>query len=159
MIRAERALVLAVALAVAAAGAAPAAVCVVPSAGHPTVGSATRDPVCTTIALGVGTFAENVEVERNLVLLGGGASVSVLAGTLRARGATTQLALSSLAVDGTLPGVAGCAVDVVAAEAGAEIVAGPDLEVRATDASAAPCRLLADGFESGSTLAWTLAAP
>jgi len=157
--RAETVAALAALLLLAAAGSLPGAVCPVPSAGHPTLGSAVADPACTTAALGATTLAENVEIGRDLVVQGGGAAVSVLAGSLRASGATTSVTLASLAVDGTAPGVAGCWANLVASEQGAEILAGPEVEVRAGGAPGGACRIFVDGFESGSALAWSAAVP
>jgi hypothetical protein len=137
---------------------AAAAVCPVPSAGHPTIDSAVRDPVCTSVALGAATLAESVVIERDLEIQGGGAAISVVAGSVRASGAGTSVTLASLAVDGSAPGVAGCGAAAVEASGGAEIAAGSEVEVLAAD-GAGPCRIFADGFASGSTLAWTSAVP
>jgi len=136
-----------------------AAVCDVPSASHPTVGAALRDAFCTTIQLAAGVFEENVAVERDVILQGAGSGASVLAGHLAVTGATTDAQLSGLGIDGTAAGVAGCWGEILSAAGGAEIATGPDVVVLHTAAGATSCRLFADGFESGSVLAWTAHAP
>ncbi len=162
MLRAERPAILAglsALMALVAAAVAPAAVCPVPSAGHPTIDSALRDPICTTAALGVHVFEENVVVERDFVLQGGGPSISVVAGTLRTVGIGTSLTLGAVRVDGTGAGVAGCGAAVVEATTGSEILGGPDVEVDAGGVTGGECRIFVDGFDGGSTLAWSAAVP
>ena len=139
--------------------AAAGAVCPVPSVGHPTIGAAVRDPVCTTVQLAAGTFAESVEVARDLVIAGAGSAASVVAGRLLVSGATSDVTLAGLRVDTTGTGVAGCWPRALEAVGGAEGAAGPDVEVRHTATGGPPCRLFVDGFESAGTLAWSAAVP
>lgn len=131
-----------------------AAVCPVPSTGHPTIDSASRDPVCTEVDVAAGSFAENVEIERDLVVRGAGSGATLLAGSLRAVGATTQAILFGIAIDGTAPGVSGCYPSLLRSEQGAELQTGPDVVVTNASAAGGPCRIFVDGFESGTTGAW-----
>ena len=96
-----------------------------PSVGHPTIGAAVRDPVCTTVQLAAGTFAESVEVARDLVIAGAGSAASVVAGRLLVSGATSDVTLAGLRVDTTGTGVAGCWPRALEAAGGAEVAAGP----------------------------------
>ena len=135
------------------------AVCPVPSAGHPTIGSAVRDPACTTVQVAAGTFAESAEIGRDLELAGAGSAATVVAGRLLVTGATSDVTISGLSVDTTGAGVAGCWPRALEALAGAEIAAGPDVEVLHTATGGLSCRLFADGFESAGTLAWSATVP
>jgi hypothetical protein len=145
--------------ALAAAGTAWGAVCPVPSAGHPTIDAAVRDPVCTTAQLAAGTFAESVEIARDLALAGAGSAASVVAGPVRVTGSSSDVTISALRVDTTGAGVAGCWPRALEATSGAELAAGPDVEVLHTATGGGPCRLFKDGFESGGTLAWSDTVP
>lgn len=135
------------------------AVCPVPSVGHPTIGAAVRDPVCTTVQLAAGTYSESVEVARDLAIAGVGSAASLVAGHLLVSGATSDVTLSGLRVDATGTGVAGCWPRALEAVGGAEVAAGPDVDVRNTAVGGADCRLFADGFESAGTLAWSATVP
>ena len=136
-----------------------AAVCDVPSASHPTVGAALRDAFCTTIQLAAGVFEENVAVERDVILQGAGSGASVLAGHLAVTGATTDAQLSGLGIDGTAAGVAGCWPSVLSSTGGARLDSSDDVVVTNSGIPNGGCRLFADGFESGGTLAWSLRQP
>ena len=136
-----------------------AATCNVPSGGHPTIDSAVRDPVCTTAQLAAGSFAESVAIDRDFALVGAGAAASVVAGPVRVTGSGSDVTLSALRVDTTGTGVAGCWPRALEATAGAELAAGPDVEVLHTATGSGPCRLFVDGFESGGTLAWSATLP
>lgn len=129
--------------------------CDVPSTPHPTVGAALRDGSCTTIQLAAGSLSENVRVERDVVLQGAGAGTSFLEGYLLVTGATAEVTLAALTVDGTAPGVAGCWRELLSVSGGAEVAPGPDVVVLQTSTGGAACRLFADGFESGGVLAWS----
>lgn len=133
--------------------------CAVPAASHPTVGAALRDGACTTIQLAAGSYRENVTVERDVVLQGAGSGASVLEGYLAITGATADVTLAALTIDGTASGVAGCWREVLSVSGGAEVVTGSDVVVLQTTAGGAACRLFADGFESGGVLAWSAHAP
>jgi hypothetical protein len=141
------------------AGAAWSAVCPVPSAGHPTIDSAVRDPICTTAQLAAGSFAESVAIDRDFALVGAGPAASVVAGPVRVTGSSSDVTISALRVDTTGTGVAGCWPRALEAVAGAELAAGPDVEVLHTAMGSGLCRLFTDGFESGGTLAWSATVP
>ncbi|MDQ1349155.1 MAG: hypothetical protein QG573_2533 [Acidobacteriota bacterium] len=136
-----------------------AATCNVPSGGHPTIDSAVRDPACTTAQLAAGSFAESVEIGRDFALVGAGPAASVVAGAVRVTGSGSDVTISALRVDTTSAGVAGCWPRALEATAGAELAAGPDVEVLHTATGSGPCRLFTDGFESGGTLAWSATLP
>jgi hypothetical protein len=150
---------LAAALGAALAPPAGAATCAVPAPSHPTIGAALRDGNCTTIELAAGSYPENVTVERDVVVQGAGSSASVLQGYLAVTGATADVALVGLTIDGTAAGVAGCWREVLSVAGGAEVATGPDVVVLQTTAGGTACRLFADGFESGGVLAWSAHAP
>jgi hypothetical protein len=134
-----------------------AAVCPVPSAAHPTIGAAVRDTNCTTAELAAGEFTENVEIGRDLMIEGAGSSASTIHGGFSVSGADVRLA--ALAVDGTGPDVAGCFAVLLDARDGAQVSASVDVAVFATAVSGPRCRIFSDGFEGGSTLAWSVSVP
>lgn len=142
-----------------AARAAAAALCGVPSVSHPTVAAALRDVACTTIQLAAGTYPENVAVARDVAIEGAGASLSIVAGAVAVSGAATDATLARLALDGTAAGVAGCWPAVLSATDGARLAADDDVAVTNSGIALGGCRLFADGFESGGTLAWSLRQP
>jgi len=134
---------------------ASAATCDVPSASYPTVGAALREAGCSPIQLATGSFPENVLVERDVALQGAGSDASFLEGYFAATGATVNVTLAALTVDGTASGVAGCWREVLSATGGAQVATGPDVVVLQTSSGGSACRLFADGFESGGVLAWS----
>lgn len=142
-----------------AAQSAAAALCGVPSVSHPTVGAAVRDLSCTTIQLAAGTYPENVVVARDVAIAGAGASLSIVAGAIEVSGAATDAALARLALDGGAAGVAGCWPALLSATAGARLVADDDVAVTNSGVALGGCRLFADSFESGGTLAWSMRLP
>jgi hypothetical protein len=133
--------------------------CDVPTAPYPTVAAALRDANCATVRLAAGTYPENVSLVRDVVLQGAGSGTTSLAGHLAVSGATTDVTLAAMTVDGTAAGVAGCWQDIFSVDGGAEAATGPDLRVLNTSMGGASCRLFADGFESGGLLAWSASAP
>jgi hypothetical protein len=136
-----------------------AATCNVPSGGYPTIDSAVRDPVCTTAQLAAGSFAESVAIDRDFALVGAGPAASVVAGPVRVTGSSSDVTISALRIDTTGAGVAGCWPRALEATSGAELSAGPDVEVLHTATGSGSCRLFTDGFESGGTLAWSATVP
>ncbi len=135
------------------------ATCGVPSAGHPTVGAAVRDAACTTIQLAAGSYLENVVVNRDLGIEGAGSGLSIVAGAVEIAGAASDVTLAGLSIDGTAAGVAGCWPSLLRTTGGARLAAGDDVLVTHSGLSNGGCRLFADGFESGGTLAWSLRQP
>ena len=130
--------------------------CAVPSALYPTLGAAVRDGACTLVQLAAGSFPENVVIARDLAVAGAGSAASSLHGNLTVTGAGNDVTLDALRVDGTAAGVAGCWPEILKASGGATITAGTELRVLNTATGGTACRLFADGFESGGTLAWSL---
>ena len=149
----------AVVLGLAAAAGARAVTCAVPSATQPTLGAAARDATCTLIQVAAGGFAENVSITRDVTLQGAGSAATTLQGYLFVSGAGNDVTLSGLLLDGTAAGVAGCWGEILKASGGATIASGADLRVLNTAVLSSGCRLFADGFESGGTLAWSLRVP
>ncbi len=98
---------------------------------------------------------ESVAVQRDAALQGAGSAVSAVDGFVAAAGATTDLTLAALTVDGTAPGVAGCWREALSLTSGARVATAPDVVVLQTPTGGAACRLFADGFESGGVLAWS----
>jgi hypothetical protein len=138
------------------AAAAPGIVCNVPSPSYPTLGAAARDAGCTTLQVAAGAFAENVALVRDLVIQGAGSAATTVQGQVFVSGAGNDVTLSGLLLDGTAAGVAGCWPEILKASGGATVTSGADLRVLNTVAGGTACRLFADGFESGGTLAWSL---
>ena len=152
--------VAAAALALAAGAGARAATCASPRPRYPTLGAAARDGTCTLIQLAAGSFAENVAITRDVTIQGAGSAATTLQGYLFVSGAGNDVTLSGLLLDGTAAGVAGCWGEILKASGGATITSGADLRVLNTAAGGGlACRLFADGFESGGTLAWSLRVP
>ena len=138
------------------AATARAAVCTVPSAPHPTVQVAVDDLGCTEIVLGAQTFTESVTIDRSLELGGASSTATIIEGRVLVEGASTQVTLRDLAVDGSAPSVAGCFKEALVAEGGAQLSAN-DVVVVNSDGEA--CLLFRDGFESGNTSAWASVTP
>ena len=137
-----------------------AATCSVPTTAYPTLGAAVRDGTCTLIQVAAGGFSENVAITRDVTLQGAGSAATTLQGYLFASGAGNDVTLSGLLLDGTAAGVAGCWGEILKASGGATITSGADLRVLNTAAGGGlGCRLFADAFESGGTLAWSLRVP
>lgn len=155
----SRAAIYAVAAVVLLAVPALPATCPVPAAGHPTIGAALRDAACTSIQLAAGSYAENVEVNRDVTIAGSGSALSTLEGALAVSGSATDLTLSALAVEGVSAGVAGCWPSLLVATGGARVVATDDVVVANSGIANGACRIFTDGFESGGTLAWSASSP
>ena len=142
-----------------AATAGHAATCNVPTASYPTLGAAARDGTCTLVALAAGSFLENVALARDLAVQGAGSAATFVQGSFVVTGAGNDVTLDALLLDGTAAGVAGCWSELLTATGGATISSGADLRVLNTATGGTACRLFADGFESGGTLAWSLRLP
>jgi len=143
-----------------AAGAARADTCNVPTFTHPTLGAAARDVGCTLVQLATGSFPENVEITRGLAIQGAGSAATLFQGYFLVSGAGNDVILNGLLVDGTAAGVAGCWGEILKATGGATITSSADVRVVNTAAGGGVgCRLFADGFESGGTLAWSVRVP
>jgi hypothetical protein len=135
------------------AGAVP---CAVPSGSHPTIQSAVDDVGCTEIELGSQIYVESVTIARTLSVSGVTAATTTIAGRVLINGATAVVTLTELTVDGSHPAVAGCFVEAVDVENDGRMV-GSNIVVVNGDGDA--CLLFGDGFEDGTTGAWSGTTP
>jgi hypothetical protein len=87
-----------------------AATCAVPSLAYPTIQSAVDDPVCTTINVAPGVYAENVTINRSLTLNGAQASQPV---ALRTAGGALESTLQGANPTGSVPVILINAANVV----------------------------------------------
>lgn len=142
-----------------AAQSAAAALCGVPSPSHPTVGAALRDGSCTTVQLAPGTYPENVVVARDVALEGAGSGLSIVAGAVEVTGATSDVTLARLTIDGTSAAVAGCWPSLLRTSSGARLAADDDIAVTNSGIANGGCRLFTDDFESAGTLGWSARQP
>ena len=133
-----------------------AAVCSVPSAPHPTIQEAVDDPACTEAVIAAGTFVEEVTIGRDLVLSGASTPTSIIEGRVVAEGAAIQVDIHDLTIDAGAASAAGCFTDALLSRGGAQLSAS-GLVVVNGDGDA--CLLFRDGFESGSTTAWSTTVP
>lgn len=145
-----------VAVVVGAAPAALAAPCPVPTGSHPTIQSAIDDGTCTEIELGSQTYTESIAIGRTLSVSGVSSSASVIAGRVHLTGTSTVVSLADLTADGSDPAVAGCFREAVDVDDGAQLV-GSNIVVINGDGEG--CLLFGDGFEDGTTGAWSAATP
>ncbi|MDX2438176.1 MAG: hypothetical protein QNL88_14135 [Acidobacteriota bacterium] len=116
---------------------------------------AVNDASCSTIAIGPGTFAEIVSINRSLTMVGSGIGLTTITGQVMVNGFGVDVLISDLSVDTTGPGSAGCFDDAMRVVAGANARA---INVRAINATGSgPCLipLFADGFETGNTIRWS----
>ncbi len=138
------------------AGATWADECQVPSTPHPTLQSAVSDLTCTEIMLASQIFRESVTLSRDLSLSGISSSATIIEGQLVVEGNTTQVVIHDLKVDASAPSVAGCFDEALVAQGGAQISANDIVVINGgTDG----CVLFGDGFESGTTSAWSSTTP
>lgn len=133
-----------------------AAPCPVPTGSHPTIQSAVDDASCTEVQLGGQTYTEVVSIGRTLALSGVSSATSVIAGRVNIRGASTIVAVADLTIDGSDEAVAGCFSEALAVEDSAQM-SGNNLVVINGDGTA--CVLFEDGFEDGTTGAWSNTSP
>jgi hypothetical protein len=133
-----------------AATAAPAAVCQVPSASHPTIQSAVDDPTCTELVLAAQTFTESPVIPRNLTVRGASSTATVVAGQLEVTGG--PVALEDLKVDTSGPVQRGRFNDALWVHSGGRVTGTNLLVVHSP-------LLFGDGFESGNTSAWSNTLP
>jgi hypothetical protein len=126
-----------------------AAICNVP-AGQATVGAAIANPSCSEIVLAAQSFNESPSIARSLTLRGAGVDLSVIEGKLSVSGAGVLVELRDLTVDAAAlpPG------DGLAVAPGAE-VALRHVEVFTASSNG----IYTDGFESGTTSAWSSTVP
>jgi len=130
--------------------AAEAASCAVPSPQYPTIQSAVDDPACTVVVLAAQTYVESVAIGRSLTVQGVSSAATVVQGQVRVQGGT--VALAGLRVDTSPSELRGRFAEALLVETGGR-VSGTDLVVVHRPL------LFGDGFESGTTAAWSATAP
>jgi len=122
-----------------------AATCSVPSAPHPTIQAAIDDTGCDPIIVAAGTYAEVLTISRSVAVQGAGSGQSFVQGGVDvSAGAVSLTGLHLLA-----------AGDALHAHSGAE-VSGFDL---VADDGLVDVPFFADGFEDGTTGAWSATVP
>ena len=112
--------------------------------------------MCTEIVLASQAFTESVTVSRNLTLSGTSSSATIIEGRLVAEGDSTQVVIHDLKVDGSALSVVGCFNEALVAQGGAQISANGVVVI---NGGVDGCVLFGDGFESGSTSAWSATKP
>jgi hypothetical protein len=128
--------------------------CTVPGS-HATIQAAADDPGCGAVVLAAQAYPESVVLRRSVTMTGPGTGGAVVQGLVLIAGATTVATLRDLRVEN------GCVPDAVRAAGGARIE-GETLDV--VRATGLPCPLtadaiFADGFETGTTNAWSSTTP
>jgi hypothetical protein len=128
--------------------------CTVP-ASHATIQEAADDPACAEVVLSAQTYPESVVLRRTVTVAGPGTGGAVIQGLVLVAGSDTTATLRDLEVAN------GCTPDAVRATGGAELL-GETLTV--TRSETLPCPLTADtiftdGFETGTTGAWSSSTP
>jgi hypothetical protein len=106
------------------------------------------DVACTEIVLGAQEYIGTVAVSRNLILRGASSATTVIFGQVTVTGATTEVTLQDLKVDG-----GGCATVALDVGDGAQITSGQDVVV--VNADGGECPIFTDGFELGASVAWS----
>ena len=122
-----------------------AATCNVPSGTHPDLQTAVDDIGCDPIVVGAGSFVETVVVDRSLSLDGTGSDQSFIQGGVEVQAGTVNI--TGFHISG--PG------EALWSHSGAE-VSGFDLVVIN---GVVENPLFADGFEGGTTGAWSAVSP
>ena len=114
----------------------------------PTVQAAVDDAGCTEIVLGAEDFAESATVSRGLTLRGDSSSTTTIVGQVTVSGASVEVTLQDLRVDG-----GGCFTVALDVGDGAEVPSGQGVVV--VNADGGECPIFADGFELGATAKWS----
>lgn len=128
------------------------AVCTVPSSSYPTIQGAVDDAGCTEIVIAAGTYAEWVSIGRSLSVTGASTGTTIVEGRFDVTGAATDLALNNLTIDASAPSAAGCFREALDVTGGAGVTSNALVVVNG-DGDA--CLIFGDGFESGTTTAWS----
>lgn len=123
-------------------------VCLVPSPAYPSVQAAVDDAGCAEIVLAAQELIGSVSISRSLALRGDSSATSTVKGRVTVTGAATDVILGDLTVDGE-----GCFPVALDIRDGAQITSGHDVVVANTDGG--ECPIFSDGFERGSTAAWS----
>jgi hypothetical protein len=127
---------------------ASAQVCPVPTLAHASVQAAVDDAACTEIALAAQDYVGSVDVSRSLLLRGASSATTVILGQVAVIGATTEVSLQDIKVDG-----GGCFTVSLDVSGGAQVTSGPDVVV--ANAEGGQCPIFIDGFELGVIAAWS----
>jgi hypothetical protein len=127
-------------------------VCSVPSAAHPTIQAAVDDASCTEIVVVAQATAESVAVTRSLLLRGGSSSTTAIVGQVTVTGASTEVTLHDLRVDG-----GGCFAVALDVTDGAQVTSEQDIVI--VNATEGPCPIFVNGFESGNAFGWSTSGP
>jgi hypothetical protein len=122
-----------------------AATCNVPSAPYPTIQAAIDDIGCDPIVVAAGTYAETLTISRTVAVQGAGSGQSYIQGGADVSAGTVSLTGFHLSAPS----------DALHAHSGAE-VSGFDLVV-VNGVFDVP--FFADGFEDGTTGAWSATVP
>ena len=134
------------------ASTASAAECPVPTLPYPSIQAAVDDATCTEITLAAQDFAESVAVSRSLVLGGDSSTTTTIVGQVTVTGATTEVTLQDLKVDG-----GGCFTAGLDVGGGAQVTSQQDVVV--VNAAGGQCPIFTDGFELGASVAWSMTVP
>lgn len=133
-----------------------AAVCNVPSGPHPTIQVAIGDVGCTELILAAQTFVESVEIARTLTITGASTTTTIVEGHVAVTGVSTEITLSNMTIDATAS-TAGCYSEALDVSGGGRVTSNALIAINGDGAGT--CPLFSDGFESGSTSAWSMATP
>jgi hypothetical protein len=140
------------ALAVLCASTAFADVCPVPTVAHPSIQAAVDDAVCTEIVLAAQVFSESVAASRSLALRGDSSATTKIVGQVTVTGAATEVTLQDLQVD-----AGGCFSVALDVGGGAQVTSQQDVVI--VNAAGGECPIFTDGFEVGTTAAWSSIVP
>ena len=130
-----------------------AATCTVPSVSHESIQVAVDDIGCTEIDLAAQIFIESVSITRSVVLRGQSSATTVIQGQLTVTGASIEVDLHTLSIDGSAIPVKGCFEVVLDVGSGGAVVADDDVVVINTRADG--CPIFGDGLETGDFLRWS----
>jgi nitrous oxidase accessory protein NosD len=122
-----------------------AATCDVPSTTHPTIQSAVDDASCAPIVIAAGTYNENPIIDRTVNLTGSGSDQTFIHGQVQVTAGTVHLAGMHVLAAG----------EALWSHSGAEVSV---FDVVAVSGVVQPS-LFSDGFEDGTTGAWSGASP
>jgi hypothetical protein len=131
---------------------ASAKVCSVPTLAYPSIQAAVDDAACTEITLAAQDYAESVAVSRSVELGGASSATTTIVGQVTITGASTEVTLQDLKVDG-----GGCFSVGLDVTGGAQVTSGQDVVV--VNAAGGECPIFTDGFELGAAVAWSTTVP
>jgi hypothetical protein len=136
------------ALAVTHASGVSAKTCSVPTLAYPSIQAAVDDAACTEIELAAQSHVGSVAVSRSLVLRGASSATTTILGQVAITGASAEVTLQDLKVDG-----GGCVMVALDVRGNAQVTSGQDVVVVNTDGG--ECPIFVDGFELGAAVAWS----